>query len=1424
MSSSTPLQTLISYTPTLVQRHYAMQPDWQPSPHAEQLQTAALFVDIYGLTPIAEQLLEQGNTGSDILTQLLNGYIGQIIDIISEHGGEVLKFSGDALLVLWPVGVTGKDLTVVTRRAALCALALQTWQQHNPPTILPYAPENTPFSVVRHASLTGIALRILLEAGDIWAATVGGVEGQWEFFIAGESLLRLSAGQRHAQPAEVTISPTAWQYLQRHAKGELLENHYIRLQSLIRPLKPRHTPEITLPPETAIYLRRYISPIILARLDKGKTQWFAELQQVSVLFLNIEGLDYHNASVLTQIQDALYELQQIVLRFTGQVIQFLVNDYGTRFIAAWGVPLDNSIVPTHQVEENAFYALQAAQAVRLMLHEQQLRGSIGISTGQVFCSNRGNTTRCYFDLIGMTMQRAAYLMQSAHDTVFCDSASYRAAQAFIDFEPLPALHLPASQIAVPVYRPLAYKKASPRRPFHAQMFGRRQERQFLLRQLQAFQQGENGNVILIEAEDGLGKTLLCEDFLQHADNSSVICLYGSASITENTKQIVNNPYSIWRHLFNALLNYEMAGVRAYGQPAEPPDVSAEFKMAMILSRLQSKPALLSRLPLLNTIFALNLPDNKLTTQMQGNVREENTHALLCALLKDFCRRSKHRYLFLIDDIHLLDSASYALLYQISRHVQPLLLILTSRPIVINPKTQHTPNQPNYAQALSQYSGTRHLRLKPLVAQETHVLACQRLGVTRLPVELGYWLQEKSNGNPLCIEELAYTLLASQAVRSLDGMCHLSPSLQQELQTHLNTSVTVEEMIMQRIAQLPPEYVLTLKTASAMGQTFNFSTLHGIYPAVIEKAELTKQLNYLQKQFFIAQYDYRRYRADKNSYYLFKHALVQQVAYQQLDPAQRIKIHHALATWYETLHADNLSVYYPLLAHHWAQANVLEKALFYLEKAGEYALRYYANHEAIQFFQQALNLAEQQTLFSNQTQRAKWALQIGEAYFNLGEFNQSRPFFSKALKLLKEPLATTRLGLGLSLCHQIGVQLWHLLFPNQLSTLSITEGERLLQTAHIYEHLSHIAWAEQDVLRGLQAELKTLNLAEKAQQPSNLLAHSYASLCLVVGSFKFNRLAERYSKRAIQYHAPPNARILLLLSLHDLRHGRWQVSQAQALQAQLLAERIGDNRQQIESLNQLFWIHYCQADWQEAIKKARNTYALAQQQNDIQTSVWGLCGQALGYLRLGELNNAVDCLKSVQALPSEEMKLVEATWVCGLLGLVYNQQGFNQKAIQMATKTAHLIAKAPPSHIETFESYACVAQLYLQQWENTPNLSAKEYDAFNELSKRACQTLKRYAQVFPIAKPRALLWLGLYAWLSSKPNLARAYWKQALDSAQRLNAPYDIALTHYEIARHLAITHTQRDYHLREAQQGFTQLQATYDLAQVKKLGHQEDTQ
>src|SRR5215213_4783048 len=103
MSNPALTELLASYVPKLIQNRVVADPTPIESPVAENLQAAILFADISGFTILTERMVERGPTGVETLAHVLNEYFGQLIDIIHEYGGDVVKFAGDAVIAVWPI-------------------------------------------------------------------------------------------------------------------------------------------------------------------------------------------------------------------------------------------------------------------------------------------------------------------------------------------------------------------------------------------------------------------------------------------------------------------------------------------------------------------------------------------------------------------------------------------------------------------------------------------------------------------------------------------------------------------------------------------------------------------------------------------------------------------------------------------------------------------------------------------------------------------------------------------------------------------------------------------------------------------------------------------------------------------------------------------------------------------------------------------------------------------------------------------------------------------------------------------------------------------------------------------------------------------------------------------------------------------------
>ncbi|MBI3243067.1 MAG: response regulator [Chloroflexi bacterium] len=164
-----------------------------------------------------------------------------------------------------------------------------------------------------------------------------------------------------------------------------------------------------------------------------------------------------------------------------------------------------------------------------------------------------------------------------------------------------------------------------------------------------------------------------------------------------------------------------------------------------------------------------------------------------------------------------------------------------------------------------------------------------------------------------------------------------------------------------IDRLSPAQQLTLKVASVIGRLVKLDLLRDIYPVEADKPQLAEHLQALEGHNLLA----RLLSGDALELaYQFHDEAAQEVAYNLMLFAQRRQLHRAIAEWHEQTYAADLSPHYPLLAHHWAKAEDVAKAVHYLEKAGEQARQQGAYQEALAYFNESLTLDKQASVMGN----------------------------------------------------------------------------------------------------------------------------------------------------------------------------------------------------------------------------------------------------------------------------------------------------------------------------------------------------------------------------------------------------------------------------------------------------------------------------
>ena len=826
------LDTLISYVPKLIVQRLADNPEPITQATAERFPAAVLFADIVGFTQIAEALTQASNErdGAEQLANLLNAFFTQVIDIITAHGGDVVKFAGDALLALWsaPNKRTGflydseRELRSAAHQATHCALALQA-QLH-------------PLNIAGHE----IAMQIGVSAGHVSAVHIGGVRGRWEFMLSSTPLVHCTYAEEMAGAGQVVVCPDAWKLVRDVCVGRPLARNYYQITAIAPPdaTKPQSIPHLS--PQAQTMLERYIPAAVLPYLKAGHSEWVAEIRPVTVIFMHLPSfgtsIRHPYNRTLPRAQEIMHALQAALYRYEGSINKLNVDDKGITLVAALGLsPLSH--------EDDPVRGIQAAVEMQMAAWSYGRPSAVGVTTGQLFCGPIGHPQRREYTMVGEAMNLASRLMEEAQaiynknkqlPAIYCDAATYEAARDHLLFDSLPPIRVKGKAQPIAIYRPRVQNDMAEQVPIwrrsvrtHGRLIGRSAEWDLLSQNVTALRNRQvlSPNIIILDGEAGIGKSALVHNLLAHASRLRLYTL--STLVADSTDKAV--PFQAWRPLLNQLFDLERLSME-----------SPQKQKVHVLRQLPTSPEergyplrALSMAPLLNSLLPFDLPDNELTKPLQGDVRIRATHELLLRLLPMMLRKvnGRHPTLFVVDNGHLLDEASAALLLAISEAIVPSLVVIATRTL------------PSPAYRVLQTAVAHHLRIGPVPTNLVPDLIRQRLGVQKLSPPLEQFIQEQGSGHPLFSLALTSTMQHTQMLHIVQGVAQLRQDVYQAGTVQL--PIPIQKAITHSLDRLPTTHELLLKRASILNEPFTCHDLQTTYSQPTDDAQqLPRQLDEL----------------------------------------------------------------------------------------------------------------------------------------------------------------------------------------------------------------------------------------------------------------------------------------------------------------------------------------------------------------------------------------------------------------------------------------------------------------------------------------------------------------------------------------------------------------------------------------------------
>ena len=657
----------------------------------------------------------------------------------------------------------------------------------------------------------------------------------------------------------------------------------------------------------------------------------AERRQLTVMFCDLVGSTELAARLDPEVlRDVVRAYQQVcdavINRYRGHVAQYL----GDGLLVYFGYPAAGEDDPRRAVHGALGIINDLAVLNERLRHENDitLAVRIGIHTGPVVVGEIGGAARRDALALGQTPNIAARLQAIAEpDTVVISAATHRLIRGTVEVSDMGAQALKGLPDPVRAYRVEPSKRPpDPRDPASAgpltPLVGRDQEIGLLLAWWEHVKD-DRGHVVLLGGEPGIGKSRLvrtlrdriaterslrweCRCSAYHQDSA----LYPLIELFERVFQLDRDDASSER--FTTL----QAGLARYDR-AVPETISL---WAALLS-----------LPVADSVPPLNL-----TPQRQ----KEKTFEAIVALVLAVAARQP--LLLIFEDLHWADPSTLELIDLLVDQVPaaPILMLMTSR-LEFRPRW-----------TVRSFS---YLTVKRVTKKQTELMVERVTGGKSLPAEVLQQIVLKTDGIPLFVEELTRMVIESDLIRNRGDRYELTDAL-----PTLAIPSTLQDSLMARLDRLGAVKDVA-QIGSALGRSFHYDLLRAV--ASTDEGALQRALIRL------AEADLLHHRGvPPDATYIFKHALIQDTAYQSMLVSRRRQLHSLIADTLVERFRETTDTQPEVVAHHYTEASLADRAVDYWLRAGQRAVERSGNLEAIAHLTKGLNVLSLQSAGRDRLER------------------------------------------------------------------------------------------------------------------------------------------------------------------------------------------------------------------------------------------------------------------------------------------------------------------------------------------------------------------------------------------------------------------------------------------------------------------------
>ena len=723
---------------------------------------------------------------------------------------------------------------------------------------------------------------------------------------------------------------------------------------------------------TAVAVLQERLPHLLKERQKAKSSvphLITQRKQVTVLFARITGLTQQQP--FQRINTLWQHLDEVIVKHGGLIDKHLDNEV----MALFGVPVAHEDDPERGVRAALAMRAKFAEFVRQWQEDAPLDSTvfphiqIGLNTGRVLLDEVGAGNNEY-TVIGDPVNIASRVQSAAPmDGILMAHDTYLLVRDTVTVEPLGPVAVKGKSDPIRVYLALGMQSGQTLAQnsrgiegIETTMVGRYKELTRLQQHVQTTISTNQGNVITIVGNAGVGKSRLIYEFTRWLDKQPQAMTIFKGRAKQQPGQAA--PLSLIRDMLTYYFNI---------QDNDTLFVASDKLVEGLSSYLDDEVEASHHVRALSRLIGIGTTDALFSNQLEASSGVDSHFKYLTSFFKTITAVSLATIIFL-EDIHWADADSLAFIPHLvdTCQTKPILLICTTRP--------HLEEQafPDFVQ--------EKITLSPLSDAESHKLIDNILRKLPLvPSTLTQLIIKNAQGNPFYVEEIIKALIEDGIIITSAHKWQINPT---QL-NHIRIPPTLTGVLQARLDRLTSLELVTLQRAVIIGRVFWADAL--VYmnqkaDDVSDALETRAALRALVKRELVFP---RRVSAFANTEeYIFKHALLHDVTYESVLLRQRPVYHRLVAEWLLEMGHERMAEYAAPIARHYELAEDDMSAAELYELAGTYARDLQNPVAAIEYYSKAL------ALIADQPHHALWQLRLQE---ELGALLKMQARFVEAIQ-------------------------------------------------------------------------------------------------------------------------------------------------------------------------------------------------------------------------------------------------------------------------------------------------------------------------------------------------------------------------------------------------------------------------------------------